>query len=983
MATIFNLRLRPTRSCLVCVLAFAIPLLLTLFAWRTAVDNIYRQNLSDFEKQAVESEKSLHHLIESYNSALMAGVGLFTSQRDVTAAEWQKFVEALKISETLPGINGIGYIARVGKNDLDQHISAMRHEGNPYFAMHPQGNTPPFYIISYIEPIESNRPAAGLNIAFEPHRREAAERAMETGAPAITRKITLVQDARQSPGFLLLHPMYRKGAPTGTAEERRATLHGWIYAPFIADNFFREITLNQGKTINIRIYDGETDNSDLLIYSSAPASHKKPAFTIRKNIEVMQKTWLIVWESAPAFEKTLYRYGPLIILASGIACSFLFGMLIITLIARQEKNYDLLTSTEPSLFLPSIIFMAMTACAFLVHNSLANRESFFLHMALQQETENIKNIIQVESREKMLALRRMAERWNDSSGSPETLWRHDAANYLEDIPGLSALEWVDKTYRIRWVEPVEGNQSVIGMDILFDDARKKALQGAAEKRGFTITPPLDLIQGYRGLIAYTPLEKNGRFDGFLAAVFNTDNFMNTIISPAISDNFSIDIRHGDKPLYAHIPTGTMPKDSASWSVRQNIMIEDVTWDMTITPTQAYINQSLTILPRAVLILGIFISALLAITVRAILISRAQTIKLRRSEETLRTAIDSAAIGMALVGLDGKWLRVNRALCDIIGYTEDELLLTNFQQITHPDDLESDLANVRSLMSGEIISYTIDKRYYHKRGHIVWARLSVSLARHTNGQPRHFISQIMDITEQREIETLKNDFISIISHELRTPVTSIRGALGLIQGTMVADIPARAMNLVNIAFNNCERLIRLINDLLDLDKLIAGQMEFIMRPEPVDALLAEGIMANTPYAAGFNVTLSAETVPPGLFIHTDASRWQQVFANLLSNAIKFSPEGETITISATTSGNHVQFSVTDRGPGIPVEFQKRIFSKFAQASTTGSRRTGGTGLGLNISREIVMRMGGDIGFETETGQGTTFWFTIPLCGAPAP
>jgi len=350
--------------------------------------------------------------------------------------------------------------------------------------------------------------------------------------------------------------------------------------------------------------------------------------------------------------------------------------------------------------------------------------------------------------------------------------------------------------------------------------------------------------------------------------------------------------------------------------------------------------------------------------------------LKTSEETFRLAIEDASIGMALVAPNGTWLKVNKALSSLLGYTEDELLTCDFQSLTHPDDLEEDLEYVRKVLAGDIKSYQMEKRYFRRSGRLVWALLSVSLVRHANGEPNYFISQIQDITERKEMERIKNEFISVVSHELRTPLTSIRGSLDLLVGTMAKDLPERANRLLNIAQQNSERLILLINDMLDMDKIASGQMRFDMSEEAISPIIQQAVATNQPYANKFGVSFIALPVNAALKVNVDAERLLQVLANLLSNAAKFSSQGDKIEITVVACNKIVRIMVADHGPGIPEEFRTHVFDKFAQADSSVTRVKGGTGLGLHISKQIMERMGGRIGFDAETGKGSTFWVELP-------
>lgn len=225
--------------------------------------------------------------------------------------------------------------------------------------------------------------------------------------------------------------------------------------------------------------------------------------------------------------------------------------------------------------------------------------------------------------------------------------------------------------------------------------------------------------------------------------------------------------------------------------------------------------------------------------------------------------------------------------------------------------------------------------------------------------------------------MKSDFVSVVSHELRTPLTSIRGALGLVTGPMAKELPDKANRLIDIAYKNCERLTLLINDILDIDKIESGQMRFEMKPEDLDGLLQQAIEVNQLYAEKLGVKLMADNAEPGVTVNVDAARFAQVLANLLSNAAKFSQRGDKVEVSARRVNKRIRISVRDYGSGISDEFRPQIFGKFSQGDSSSTRVKGGSGLGLYISKQIVERMGGTIGFDSSVGKGTTFWFELPL------
>ncbi len=362
--------------------------------------------------------------------------------------------------------------------------------------------------------------------------------------------------------------------------------------------------------------------------------------------------------------------------------------------------------------------------------------------------------------------------------------------------------------------------------------------------------------------------------------------------------------------------------------------------------------------------------------------------LRTSESQLREITDTVPAWITYVDVDQCLRFYNRAYQEAFGLSHEELDGRPVREILGEEMYETARPRIEEVLSGYPVVY--ERTQKTARGDLREYTINY-FPRYGDGDDEGkvvgYYTLANDITELKRIDRMKSEFVSTVSHELRTPLTSIRGSLGLISGGVAGQLPDTVKTLVGIAKSNCERLIRLINDILDIEKIESGKMSLDLQTVDLMPLLEQAVAANEGYGAAKNVslTLVLENEEGDKFpqVRADSDRLTQVVTNLLSNAMKFSPPDGVVEIHVSRSVRHVRVEVRDRGPGIPEEFRKRIFQKFSQADSSDTRQKGGTGLGLNISRAIIERLGGSIGFDTRTGEGTTFFFELPGWEEPAP
>lgn len=354
--------------------------------------------------------------------------------------------------------------------------------------------------------------------------------------------------------------------------------------------------------------------------------------------------------------------------------------------------------------------------------------------------------------------------------------------------------------------------------------------------------------------------------------------------------------------------------------------------------------------------------------------------LRQSEARLRGLFELSPYGIALNDFEtGTFIDMNPALLAPTGYTREEFAGLSYWQVTPEEYAPQEQEQLRSMQ--ETGRYgPFEKAYIRKDGTRYPVLLNGMVVHDANGR-KLIWSIVEDMSERKRMERLKDEFISTVSHELRTPLTAIRGALALVASGSLGTLPDVAEEMVAVAEKNSQRLLLLVNDLLDMEKLLVGRMAFDLQWQALQPLIQMSLRENQPYASQYQVTLRYTDHCEGSEVRVDAARLQQVMANLLSNAIKFSPAGAEVVVSSERHFEGVRMTVSDQGPGIAAEFHERIFQKFSQADSSDARQKGGTGLGLAITRELVENMGGTVTFASEPDKGTQFFVDLPARKLP--
>jgi PAS domain S-box-containing protein len=349
---------------------------------------------------------------------------------------------------------------------------------------------------------------------------------------------------------------------------------------------------------------------------------------------------------------------------------------------------------------------------------------------------------------------------------------------------------------------------------------------------------------------------------------------------------------------------------------------------------------------------------------------------KQVEEQFRLAVEASPAGMIMTDQAGTIIMVNGEAEHLFGYPRDELVGQSIELLV-PAAQRHHHAQLRGAYDIRPEARRVSVRNLaavRKDGKQFPVEILLNPMRTRTGLK--VLSVVTDASEARRHEQLKNEFVATVSHELRTPMTSIAGSLGLLLGTAKGQLPDAMTRLLTIAHRNSQRLVRLINDVLDIEKIESGKMQFDLTRVEVRALIEQAIEAARGFADQHGSVIRLDPTSQNADVLADPDRLNQVITNLLSNAAKFTPRNGEVLVKVESRNDKVRITVRDHGPGISPAFRGRIFDKFAQDDGSNARLKGGTGLGLSIAKQIVTRLGGEIGFTDAPGGGTIFFVVLP-------
>lgn len=590
---------------------------------------------------------------------------------------------------------------------------------------------------------------------------------------------------------------------------------------------------------------------------------------------------------------------------------------------------------------------------------------------------------------------------------PADLRSHIAAVRAEGYPSytVSPPGARDLYTSILYLEPFSGrNLAAFGYDMFSEPTRHQAMLMAAETAKPAVSGRVTLVQENEGpvqvgFLMYTPVfQKNYPLDspaqrlralkGFVYSPYRMNDLMSGILpsrdadvgfaiydgtltadDPALNDESRMFVSDaGESKSHRFESTIVLSVYGHTWSVHLYALPEFV------ANTQRGSGQAVAWVP----ILGGIIVLMMALLIFTNERRRASAELLADNLDVrTRAIVETAMDGIITMDDKGTLETFNPSASRLFGHDAADVAGRNVAMLIADldyDKPDADVAGRPSTAAATIVGGERTATGRRKDGSTFPLEVSMSKMM-VAGQPM-FTGIVRDITERRAVEKTHSEFIATVSHELRTPLTSIKASLGLIKSGVAGSLPESVQKMFAIAYANSERLVLLINDILDLEKVEAGKMDLRMAPVDLGTMLGEAIEAYREYGRerGISFVLSGDL--PGAVVEGDYDRLMQVLANVMSNAAKFSPDGERVDLKLSRLTDSFRIEVADRGPGIPVAFRRRIFQRFAQADSSSTRQKGGTGLGLSIAKGIVDQHGGTLGFTSEVGTGTTFYIELP-------
>jgi len=954
-------------------------LITAVLALQQLADNQDRVNQA-LQRRADEVATRLGVQLNRYEYGLRGARGAIVALGDagLSRERFARYQRTRNIPLEFPGAHGFGFIRLVSADQLATFTRQARADGAPDFAVRQlQPHSGPQYIIQYIEPVLGNEQALGLDVASEPHRRQAADQAAQSGEAQLTAPLTLVQAsglARQ--GFLLLLPIYRPDVPTDTPAQRAAALLGWSYAPLVLQEVLAQFDFGRD-FFDLELLDVAAGQPPEPFYSSATgAAESGPAALAER--AWYGRTWRLRLLAKPAFVTDLRLTHPALVAVLGsLATAMLAALVLMRQLGRQRQRH--VQAAQEML----VTFVENASDA-IISESLDGRvtgwnraaEQIFGWSAREAIGQPLVDLIGTpeHAQETRLVLQRAA--------SGEVLHPFDSVRRKRDG------SLVDVSIAASAITDAQGRVIGVGKSLRDISSRRAHERGLQE---FNQVLERQVGERTRQLEAARRHLKT-TLDALPSMVGYWDRqLVNRFANRAYHDWFGVDPdslpgRSMDELLGPELMARNRPYIDGVLAGHWQ------TFERAIPGPGGVVRHSLAhYLPDVEdgQVKGFYA---LVHDVTELMHNR---LRLADSEAVLNRTGAVAHIGgwqYDLVSGRLTWTQQTRVIHEVPDDYQPSL--ETALDFFPPDDRRRVERAIERARTGGT-PWDLELQLITALGHTRWVRAQGELERGPAAQgspPLRLVGSIQDISDRREADqalqrvqaaeaanAAKSAFLANVSHEMRTPLNAVIGFAHILsQGVLSAD----QRHLLARIHGAGRHLLGVINDVLDLSKIEAGQMTLSATRFSLHGLLHEVADMLRPAALDKHLTLLVQVAPDlPPFCLGDDVRVRQVLTNLLANAIKFTEAGQVCLAAAVHTGPSgqagVRLMVKDTGIGISPEAQQRLFEPFNQADAATNRRFGGTGLGLSIVRHLALLMGGQVGLHSVPGQGSSFWVDLPL------